>query len=171
MIIVGQIGEILTHDLQESLVAILEIIRNCNIEGTVDALDRLEQNLQSLGDEMERVLMQSISHNDHQLVQKVLVVKLKKLKRELRLTADILHDCQKSLKSDSLNLGLVMLDGPDYAIDDGLKLLTLQIEENLEAILGHGLDQQEEVLPVLWEGGEVLGDHWQSLSENNRNHL
>jgi hypothetical protein len=46
---------------------------------------------------MERILMQSISHDIHEFFEESQMVILEKLVRELGLTVDVFHDDQKSL--------------------------------------------------------------------------
>lgn len=59
----------------------------------------------------------------------------------MSLGIDVPHNDQECLQSDPLNFGLVVLNGPEDAVDDGPELLALDVQENLEAVLGHGLDQ------------------------------
>lgn len=64
-----------------------------------------------------------------------------------------------------------MFESPDYAVHNRVEGLLAYVEENLEAILRHGLDQNKEVLPMFWVRGEVLSNHWQSASQNNLYHF
>jgi hypothetical protein len=64
-----------------------------------------------------------------------------------------------------------VLESPDNAIHNCVEGLFAYVEEDFEAILRHGLNQNKEVLPVFWIRGKVFSNHWQSASQNNLYHF
>jgi hypothetical protein len=59
-----------------------------------------------------------------------------------------------------------VFNGPNHAVDDGLQLARRHIEQRLEGLADHGLEEHEEVDAVVREALEVAGDHAEGGSED-----
>lgn len=86
----------------------------------------------------------------------------------------IVHQFKAHGKTRVLHLAVVVLGGPHAGINDKLELSTIKLEESLETVQIDGLQELEELNPMLGVLMEILVDHLQSAAEDavhNRRNL
>lgn len=114
---------------------------------------------EELGKGFEGVLMESMGEEEKEVLKELDEIEPEESLSEVLLGVHLINDSCESLHSD-LALGLgVMFEGPNHTINEGFEGLLGNAQKDLETILDHALDENEDVFSGLNKGYEVLGDH------------
>ena len=164
----SEVGERRPQKRGHKVLHVEDVVRLPRVEAGRD-LVRLDQGKhvrEDGGVHREAGRVRRVRHDTEHVLQDVRVVGLVERLRGLGSRGrDVLQQLEQDIQSRIGDVAHRVLEGPDDGIEDELKLHGRDREEGVEAVEVDGLQQDEEVGPVLGELFEVLVDHVQGALE------
>lgn len=171
MVCLGQVLEVGHHQVQQVVVHSEQVVFLAREQLGLQLSGNSKELEEELRKRLEGVLVEAVGEKEQNVLEQLQEVEGVKWLSEALFLIHLGHDSVNGLHSNlALNMGVV-LKGPKHAVDEDFERLFWDVEEKLEAVLHHTLNENEEVFSGLYEGNEVSGDHRNSGLENDRNHL